>query len=322
MLHVRSQNQRLLNSLLLLAGLAMTTTHASGVNAQSNTRMRRGTVNQVPHGSTSRMPATMAALGLNGYCPVCIIEMKKWVKGSPQVAATYDGKTYYFPGADQRNMFLADPAKYVPALGGDCTVCYAKMGKRMPGSIQHAALSKKRLYLFPARDQQQEFIANAPKYVDVDLANGGNCIVCRVEMGKDMPGKPEIAAYHNGWRYLFPGKDQRDMFVANPTKYVPAAPTNSQSSASRSGEHFVSITGKSGCAGCDHGVKPIGAPNELGLAVNASDGQVYVVENAHQLYPKLYEDRFNGVQLAVSGKVIKREGKVTWLEPREVKLLN
>ena len=66
------------------------------------------------------------------------------------------------------------------------------------------------------------------------------------------------------------------------------------------------MTGKSGCAGCDHGVSPIGAPDELGLAVNAADGKVYVVENAHKLFPKVYEERFAGLPLEVSGKVLKR----------------
>ncbi len=289
---------------------------------QSSTRTRRGMVNQIPQGSTNRAAGAATALGLGGYCPVCIVDMKKWVKGSPSLAATYDGTTYYFPGPDQRNMFLADPAKYVPALGGDCTVCLAKMGKRVPGSIQHAALSKKRLYLFPGKDQQQEFLANAAKYVDVDLAQGGNCVVCQVEMGKEVPGKPEIAAYYKGLRYLFPGPDQRNRFLANPAKYVTASARNPQSSATIGTEQLVTITGKSGCAACDHGVTPIGTPDELGLAIKATDGQVYVVEDAHELYPKVYEGRFDALSLTVSGKVLKRAGQVTWIEPTALTVLN
>ena len=71
--------------------------------------------------STSKSKQSSLALG--GYCPVCVIEMKKWVRGNPEHQVTYAGKTYRFPGEKQKQTFLANPTKYVPALGGDCTVC-------------------------------------------------------------------------------------------------------------------------------------------------------------------------------------------------------
>ncbi|MBI3464694.1 MAG: hypothetical protein HY000_16810 [Planctomycetes bacterium] len=83
----------------------------------------------------------------------------------------------------------------------------------------------------------------------------------------------------------------------------------------------MTVQGKSGCAGCDHGVVPIGSPNELGLAVNAADGQVYVVEDAHKLYPKVYEQRFEGLALEVTGKVLKRSGKIVWIQPSQLKVV-
>ena len=77
-------------------------------------------------------------VGLEGYCPVCILDANKWAKGSPEHQATYDGVTYYFPEeAIKGEKFLASPAKYVPALGGDCIVCYAKLGECVPGMINH-----------------------------------------------------------------------------------------------------------------------------------------------------------------------------------------
>ncbi len=84
----------------------------------------------------------------------------------------------------------------------------------------------------------------------------------------------------------------------------------------------MTVNGKSGCAGCDHGVVPIGSPNELGLAVTTTDGTVYVVENAHKLYPKIYQARFEGLSLAVIGKVIQRIGKITWIQPTSLKVVN
>ncbi len=46
----------------------------------------------------------------------------------------------------------------------------------------------------------------------------------------------------------------------------------------------------------------------LGLAVNTNDGEVYVIEDAHELYPKVYEKRYDGLSIQISGKVLKRKG--------------
>ncbi len=170
--------------------------------------------------SAARAKSVQGDLALDGYCSVCIIEMKKWVRGNSEHQTTYDGKTYYFPSEKQKQMFLANPAKYVPALGGDCTVCLAKMGKRVAGSIHNAAFYERRLFLFPSADQKSEFMRRPQQYADVDIALGGKCAVCKVEMNKDMPGKPEFTVVYQGLRYLFPGEKQRAMFLANPAKYA------------------------------------------------------------------------------------------------------
>ena len=118
--------------------------------------------------------------------------------------------------------FMANPAKYVPALGGDCILCYANMNKRVAGTVHHAATRNGRLYLFPSAKEKSEYVANPSKYDNTDLAANGNCVVCQVEMGKAQPGSPEFTAVHNGLRYLFPSDKQRQMFLTNTTKYVGA----------------------------------------------------------------------------------------------------
>ena len=164
--------------------------------------------------------STKSKLGLDGYCPVCVVEMKQWMKGSPDHEVVYDRRIYRFPGEKQKEMFQRNPIKYAPALQGDCIVCFAKMKKRMPGSVKHATLRRGRLYLFPAADQRAEFKKHPQQYDNSDLAAGGKCVVCKVEMGHNVPGKTEFTAVHNGLRYLFPGEKQRKMFLANPDKYV------------------------------------------------------------------------------------------------------
>ncbi len=162
-------------------------------------------------------------VALEGYCPVCILKLRKWVKGSPDHQITYDGRVYYFPGEEQKSMFLSDPAKFVPALGGDCVVSLIEMGKRTPGNIRHASFRQDRLFLFANAEGKRLFAKDPEKYEDADLALEGNCPVCTVEMNVQIPGKPELTVNYGGLRYLFPTVKFRDMFLANPVKYVKGA---------------------------------------------------------------------------------------------------
>ena len=182
---------------------------------------------EVSEGSSRRGPsATMSTsspkLGLEGYCPVCIIEMNKWVRGDKRFKTIYDGKTYYFPSDKQLRMFLADPAKYTPVAGGDCVVCLANMKKRVSGNIRHAAIMQKQLYLFPNEQLKKEFVSNPQKYYRAADALEGYCPVCRVEMNQLVKGKEEFSAYKDGLRYLFPSEKQQRMFFSNPKKYSAA----------------------------------------------------------------------------------------------------
>lgn len=196
-----------------------------------------------PSGSSSRTspPAgsgqrsdQLASPALEGYCPVSVLEMRKWGKGDPALRAVYDGRTYVFADEKGKAMFEANPAKYVPALGGDCVVALVTMGKRVPGDIRYSSIHDGRLFLFANQEARQMFLADPAKYAEGDLALGGHCPVCRANMGKEVVGKPELAAFHKGLRYLFPSTQQRDEFLANPEKYVVAAARGAKPSSGSS----------------------------------------------------------------------------------------
>ncbi len=161
-----------------------------------------------------------ADLALDGACPVCLVKMNKVVKGDPAYAVVHDGRCYLFPGTEQKQMFEKSPAEFTPALGGDCTVCKVEMKKDVSGKAEFHAVYDGRLFLFPGQKQLDMFNANPRKYTEADVALGDKCLVCKVEMGKDVAGKPEFAVDHRGRRYLFPSPKQREMFLANPEKYV------------------------------------------------------------------------------------------------------
>lgn len=265
--------------------------------------------------------AKKTRLGLDGYCPVCITEMKQWMKGSEKFKTTYDGITYYFPGEGPMKKFLAAPEKYVPALGGDCIACWAMAKKRVPGKVGHSALHKGRLYLFPSDKEQQAFVKNAAKLAKADLAYAGHCSVCAVMANKKVAGKPQFTAMHNGFRYLFPSDRERQMFLKEPAKFADKSLAPMKKQMEKKTTAMLTITGKTSCAACSHGVKPIGAPDQLGLAVTDADGTVFIIEEAHSRWPSLYKSRFDGKSVRVAGKVVKRDGKFTWVSPSELTVL-
>lgn len=207
-------SKKLTLACVAVAGAALFLAEQSAF-AQSGSRTAKPAASSGSGSRTAQVPVAM-----DGYCAVCVMEMKKWVRGKAEHQMVYDGKTYLFPGEEQKQMFAADPVKYVPALGGDCTVCLANKGKRVPGKVQIAALHKNRLFLFPGEEQKQMFLENPGKYADADLALGGKCSVCRVEMKQDVQGKPEFSTIHQGLRYQFPGEKQQNMFQANSAKYI------------------------------------------------------------------------------------------------------
>lgn len=215
---------------VVLAGIA--TASSGPVLAQSGNRTtppggsgyrdQAASDSLAPSGSGQRS-AQQAPLALEGYCPVSILEMRKWVKGDPAYRDVYDGRTYLFANEQGQKMFEANPAKYVPALGGDCVVALVKMGRRVPGDIRHAAIHGNRLFLLSDAQAQQIFLRNPSLYANADLAYGGYCVVCRVGMQQAVPGNPEIATVHKGLRYLFAAEDQRRQFLADPARYEKVA---------------------------------------------------------------------------------------------------
>ena len=60
-------------------------------------------------------------LMLLGYDPVGYFAEGKPVRGQYTIAATTEGRTYYFASDEHRRAFLAAPAKYEPQYGGFCS---------------------------------------------------------------------------------------------------------------------------------------------------------------------------------------------------------
>jgi len=191
----------------------------------STTRQPGSTTGQQP-GSSPRNSAPNAPdtqrppLAFNGYCAVCLIDGKQWSMGSPEYSVVFDSREYRFPTEAERNMFLANPDKYVPALNGNSVVAYVASGVQVAGDPRFGAMHRGRVYLFQNEQEKAEFLANPSSYAEVDLAHRGTNVVRFVDQGQSELGSSEFAARHQGFRYLFSSEQERDLFRRNPNRYT------------------------------------------------------------------------------------------------------
>ena len=93
-------------------------------------------------------------LALQGYDAVSYFQGKA-VEGKKDISTTFAGATYYFADAKNRDAFLADPDKYLPAYGGWCATAMA-LGKKVEISPDNYKITDGRLFLF-----YKSFITNA-----------------------------------------------------------------------------------------------------------------------------------------------------------------
>ena len=103
-------------------------------------------------------------LGLEGYCPVTLIDKGSWVEGRAQWGARHRGRTYLFAGAEQQKAFLADPDRYAPALSGDDPVLACDQGRQVAGQRRYGVTYQSRTYLFSSPETRTAFAANPQRY--------------------------------------------------------------------------------------------------------------------------------------------------------------
>jgi len=172
-----------------------------------------------PNGYSETPRVEPNPLGLGGYCPVYIRLKREWVEGRETATVNFDGMRYWLADDTAKAAFIADPAAFAPVLSGDCVVTLANSGVRKPGSEYHSAFYQNRLFLFPSDIEKAAFKLNPAAYAVADIAYGGKCAVCIVDLRSDVDGRPEISSLHRGVRYFFPDEAKRKVFMANPQRY-------------------------------------------------------------------------------------------------------
>lgn len=144
--------KKLFSTLTLLACFALFA-QASVANAQSQSKAA-GSAKKAPMAQEQMSRAfangnnvPSSGLGIEGYCPVCYIAANKAAKGKPEFSHDHNGVTYWFVSAEVRDIFVANPEKYVPAYGGWCALGVA-MNQRFPVDPTNFKVVNGRIMLF------------------------------------------------------------------------------------------------------------------------------------------------------------------------------
>ncbi len=65
-------------------------------------------------------------VAINGYDPVAYFTDSAPVEGSADFTAIYEGATFHFASAANRDLFAADPVAYAPQYGGYCAYAVSR----------------------------------------------------------------------------------------------------------------------------------------------------------------------------------------------------
>ncbi|GIW93633.1 MAG: hypothetical protein KatS3mg110_1674 [Pirellulaceae bacterium] len=126
---------------------------------------RQATPPQTPP-SAVRPWSSTAPLGLDGYCPVTLVEQNTWRKGNPSWVASHEGRLYLFAGPNELQAFQQNPHRYAPVLAGFDVVRFHEQKELVPGKRQHGVAYRGRYYLFADEEALQRFWQNPTRYAE------------------------------------------------------------------------------------------------------------------------------------------------------------
>ena len=109
-----------------------------------------------PQAGKTLLNLDKSGVAIQGYDPVAFFTQNKPVKGSAQIASSYQGATYYFASAEDKIAFDASPAKYEPQFGGFCAYGVAN-NKLVPIKVEAFQIVNGRLLLQYDLDVRDKF---------------------------------------------------------------------------------------------------------------------------------------------------------------------
>jgi len=111
-------------------------------------------------------PSANPPFGLDGFCPVQLVENSRWQAGKKAWGAIHRGRTYLFAGVEERRRFLAAPDRYAPVSSGGDVVLFLEEGRSEPGYREHGLQFDGHVYLFADESTLDKFRSNPRYYAD------------------------------------------------------------------------------------------------------------------------------------------------------------
>ena len=105
--------------------------------AQENASLRKRQFNVSANG-----------LALDGYDPVAYFVSNKAEKGRKEHSTVFQGITYLFSSASNKEEFKRNPTKYEPQFGGWCAYAMGAKGEKVEVDPETFKLLNGKLYLF------------------------------------------------------------------------------------------------------------------------------------------------------------------------------
>lgn len=122
-------------------------------------------VSPVSHMSVARqLPPGSPPLAFDGYCPVALKSVHKWVAGDLKFGAIHRGRTFLFVGEEQRQQFLANPDAYCPVFSGIDPVLLLDNNQVIEGSRRFGFEYRGAFYLFANQESMSRFKSQPDQY--------------------------------------------------------------------------------------------------------------------------------------------------------------
>ena len=140
----------------------------------------------------------------------------------------YLGELYHFSSAEAKKKFESVPDKYLPQLGGLCTMALGgPYGNRLPSDPTSFTIVDGKLYLF-SQERAKRLWEETPQRV-IQRAHrlferprlSGYCPVSYLRDNKAVKGNPSLRSVYETYVYYMYSRDAKAAFDKEPEKYLP-----------------------------------------------------------------------------------------------------
>ena len=109
--------------------------------------------------------STFSSLAVSGHDPVAYFRVGRPVEGSSEHEVSWQGATWRFASAENRQAFLDDPEAFAPQYGGHCAWAMAQ-GQTAPGNAENWKIVDGKLYLNVNDSIQARWEKDIPGFIE------------------------------------------------------------------------------------------------------------------------------------------------------------